>query len=446
MLTREETDLLCRVGSGTPMGDLMRQYWLPVMYDWELEADGAPQRVRVLGEDLVAWRDTGGAVSFIAENCPHRGASLFFGRNEEAGLRCVYHGWKFDASGQCIDMPNEPAESNFKHKIRATSYRGADMGGVTWIYMGPHQANPPGVPEFEWATVPKAQRHHQYKGIYHCNWMQALEGDVDTSHLFFLHGRLKPEDPPKYGVYHPDKAPRLEVMETEYGLLYGAKRLEEDGRIYWRTTQYLMPIFALFPASEDGTVPSHIYTPIDDYTTMHWGLRWHPSRELPGDHGIQQEIGKLPEINGMGPTLAEQHGKPYPKWWTVANPSNDFLLDREIQKHVNFTGIPTIRLQDAAMTWGMGPIMDRTKEHLGTTDTMIIQTRRKLIRAARSLRERGVTPPCVDEPSLYRARSCSTVLPPDVDWKVALADWHAGRTKDVPGGAFTASRAYRERS
>jgi phenylpropionate dioxygenase-like ring-hydroxylating dioxygenase large terminal subunit len=156
MLSREDTDLLCRIGPGTPMGALMRRYWMPVLYTWEIEPDGPPQRVRVLGEDLIAWRDSNGAPSFVSENCPHRGASLFFGRNEECGLRCVYHGWKFDTSGVCVDMPNEPPESNFKHKVRVNAYRGADFGGVTWVYMGPEQANPPEVPRFEWGLVTRS--------------------------------------------------------------------------------------------------------------------------------------------------------------------------------------------------------------------------------------------------------------------------------------------------
>src|ERR1051326_8187534 len=150
MLSKADNDLATHVGPGTPMGNLLREYWLPAMMSCELAApDCPPVRVRLLGENLIAFRTTSGQVGIIQNACPHRGASLFFGRNEEEGLRCVYHGWKFDVSGQCVDMPSEPAESNFKSKIRATAYRGADWGGVTWIYMGPNQADPP-LPEMEW--------------------------------------------------------------------------------------------------------------------------------------------------------------------------------------------------------------------------------------------------------------------------------------------------------
>ncbi|MDE2900977.1 MAG: Rieske 2Fe-2S domain-containing protein, partial [Chloroflexota bacterium] len=184
MLTREENELLCRVGPGTPMGELMREYWMPVTYDWELEPDGQPQRVRVLGEDLLAWRDTEGRPAFTQERCPHRGAGFFFGRNEHGGLRCAYHGWKFDVGGNCLEMPNEPSTSNFRHKVKITAYPAYDFGGIVWIYMGQHQDNPPPVPQFEWGLVPEDQRGHSHRFIYECNWMQALEGELDSTHIY----------------------------------------------------------------------------------------------------------------------------------------------------------------------------------------------------------------------------------------------------------------------
>ncbi len=232
---------------------------------------------------------------------PKPAPTLFFGRNEEEGLRCVYHGWKYDVSGACVDMPSEPAESNFKTKVRANAYAAAEQGGIIWAYMGPDQAAPPGLPRFEWCDVPEEQRHHQYKGIYECNWMQALEGDIDTSHLFLLHARLEADQPDIYGVYHPDKAPHLDIIDTDYGIYYGASRKDGPSRTYWRTTQYLFPVFTMFPGSPDGTVPQHMYTPIDDHTTMHWGLRWHPTKAFDGPRVLNQNVRKLPEEHGMGP-------------------------------------------------------------------------------------------------------------------------------------------------
>src|SRR6516165_5896362 len=230
MLSREENEYLCRVGPGTPMGTLLRRFWMPALIATELpEPDCPPIRLRLLGEDLIAFRDTAGRVGLIQNHCPHRGASLFFGRNEEAGIRCVYHGWKFDSSGACVDMPNEPAESDFKQKVKATAYRGADAGGITWIYMGPNQDEAPGLPLWEWCQVPENQLQHSHKAIYECNFMQALEGELDTTHVYFLHSRLDPQAAPSYGLYAPDRRARLEIVDTNYGVMYAARRNEEVG-------------------------------------------------------------------------------------------------------------------------------------------------------------------------------------------------------------------------
>jgi phthalate 4,5-dioxygenase oxygenase subunit len=444
MLSAQDTELLCRVGAGTPMGELMRRYWLPAVYSWELEADGRPLRIRLLGEDLIAFRDSAGRPGVITENCPHRGASLYFGRNEEEGLRCVYHGWKFDTAGRCVDMPNEPAESNFKYKVRAHAYAAADWGTVVWVYMGDHQETPPGLPQWEWCLLPPEHVEHTHKVIYECNYAQALEGELDTTHVYFLHSRLDPNANPRYGLYAHDRSARLEILDTPYGVLYGARRAEPDGTFYWRTTQFLFPIYGMFPGGgDDGTVPLSIYVPIDDTHTLHWGLRWHPSQPLPGGHRPPDyafnEAGEL--IGGAGPMKPEQKGRYFAHWWPQANPENDFMARWDVQKTKNFTGIPSVRLQDSAVIWSMGPIMQRVNEHLGTADATIIRVRRRLIRAAEELRDKGVTPPGVDQPELYRVRSCQAYLPAGVDWKAALADWHNARTPDHPTGSLSGGRA-----
>jgi phthalate 4,5-dioxygenase len=192
MLKRQDNELITRVGPGTPMGNTMRRYWIPALLSSELpHADSDPLRVRLLGEDLVAFRDTNGNVGLIQNNCPHRGASLFFGRNEEAGIRCVYHGWKFDLTGQCIDMPNEPAESDFKTKVKATAYPIAEKAGVVWTYMGPLDKQPP-LPDYEWMRAPDGWMHCS-KTFENCNYLQSMEGGLDTSHSSFLHRNLDPE-------------------------------------------------------------------------------------------------------------------------------------------------------------------------------------------------------------------------------------------------------------
>jgi len=427
MLSKEDNEALTRVGPGTIMGDLMRQYWLPFLYSSEVERDGPPLRVRLLGEDLIVFRDSDGKLGLLGANCPHRGAGLFFGRNEESGLRCVYHGWKFSVDGRCVDMPNEPAESNFKDRVRATSYSAAEAGGVVFGYMGPRQSDPPGLPEMEWTKVPQSHVAHEYKSVQPCNWMQSLEGDVDTAHVFFLHARLNSVEGGGPGVFHQDRAPKLFLTETETGLLYGARRNEGPGLNYWRTTQFLMPVYTFFPPVEPGVIPLHIWVPIDDEHTLTWGLRWDPSQPLAG----RELAGGRPGMIGVGPMLPEQTGKPYANSWPAGNPSNDYMLDREIQRTQSFTGVPTIRMQDSAMTTSMGTVFDRSKEHLGTTDAAIIKTRQRFLRSARALREQGTVPPGVDRPDLYRVRSCTAVLPEGADWQTALADWHMARTTEI---------------
>src|SRR5438477_5597477 len=210
MLSREENELLTRTSPGTPMGNLYRRFWLPALLPQELPApDSDPIRFRILGEDLVAFRDSNSKVAFLANNCPHRGASLFFGRNEEAGIRCVYHGWKFDVDGNCIDMPNEPAESDFKHKVKATAYPAAEYGGFIWIYMGPSDKQPP-LPNYHWCTLQDANRSQVRKWMQESNYSQGVEGDLDSAHVSFLHSKLDKNDRPiSFG------APRLTTMETD---------------------------------------------------------------------------------------------------------------------------------------------------------------------------------------------------------------------------------------
>src|SRR5213594_2366825 len=222
-MQREENEFLTRTGPGTPMGELFRRYWIPAMSADDLPGrDGAPVRVRLLGEDLVAFRDTSGKIAFIGEHCPHRGASLFLGRNEEYGLRCVYHGWKFDVTGTCLDMPSEPPESNFKEKIRARAYPCQERGGVVWAYLGPRESPPP-LPDLEANQLPEDNR--QVTAIQRaCSWLQGMEGDIDTAHIGFLHfGSDDAEDAPP-GTYRyyalKDRAPRYAVLDTEYGSMY----------------------------------------------------------------------------------------------------------------------------------------------------------------------------------------------------------------------------------
>jgi len=425
MLTREENDLLCRVGPGTLMGDLIRQYWLPVLLSHELaERDGPPLRVRLLGEDLIAFRDTSGQVGLLANNCPHRGASLFFGRNEEHGLRCVYHGWKYDVQGRCVDMPNEPPESNFKHKIRVTAYPCRERRGLVWAYMGP-AAELPELPAFEWNLVPEEQRFID-KTYQECNWVQAVEGGIDTSHGGFLHSGLVPgqKDPELPGIGVPfnrrDRAPRFEVVETDYGVLIGARRNWDEGHDSYGITQFLMPFYSMIPGgiAWSANIGGHAWVPMDDEHTMTWTVSWHPSRAFTEADLTRMNTYPQSGIHVGRNALLPPSSEPMGAWRPIPNKSNDYLIDREAQRTRYYTGIGdaqmgNTRIQDGAIQEGMGPIYDRTKEHLGTTDMAIIQVRRYWLRAARALREQGTIPPGVLNPESYRVRSAGVVLPKD---------------------------------
>ncbi len=449
MLSKEDNELLSRVGPGTAMGDLMRQYWIPAIRSDELPAgDCPPLRVKLLGEELIGYRTTSGKVGLMQNSCPHRGASLFFGRNEEEGLRCVYHGWKFDVTGACVDMPSEPAESNFKSKVRAKAYPAYEHGGVIWAYMGPREVPPP-LPQIE--AFVAAEGPHQVSAIMRpCNWMQGWEGEMDTVHAAFLHfGASKPEDqqPGSFNFYQSNQRhAKFSVVETDFGTSYGAYRPAEVDTYYWRMAHMLFPFYAMIPQGEIGKdAKIGAYVPMDDEHTMHWEIFLRPEvlggpqpdrsddpraavkSANPGDEiqefvDQRQQGGRAPASAGQ-PTVGNNLG-PLPNttgWYgrfnLPQNMGNDYMIDREAQRALkSFTGIPGIRQQDMAVTESMGPIYKRYNEHLGTTDAMIIRTRRKLIASAKALRDNGVTPPGVDSPEVYRQRSGECILPRDVFW------------------------------
>ncbi|MEA2639901.1 MAG: hypothetical protein QOF51_1295 [Chloroflexota bacterium] len=417
MLPKEENELLCLTGPGTPMGRMMRRFWMPALLSWELpDPDCPPVRIRLMNEDLVAFRDSTGRAGLVGAHCPHRGAGLFFGRNEEEGLRCVYHGWKFDLTGQCVDMPNEPVESNFKSKIKTTAYPCEERGGVVWTYMGPPELKP-GLPELEWGLVPEKQRHAS-KRIQECNWLQALEGGIDSSHISFLHGGLPPTreksgdpDPISAGYEYRrrDKSPHFELIDTDYGLLIGARRNADEENYYWRITQWIFPWYTMIPPFGGGGIGGHAWVPIDDVNCWVWSFSWHPTQPFSDDQLTEMQRG-----SGI-------HGEVIPGTFNLkANLRNDFLIDREEQRQHSFTGIKGISQQDCAMQETMGPMFDRTKEHLGSSDTAIIGTRRRLL-AAVGAHEEGIDPPALDAES-YRVRSFSTLLPKGVPFDQGAAE------------------------
>ncbi len=414
------------------MGELMRQYWLPALASTELPTpDGPPSRVRLLGEDLIAFRDSNGAVGLLGANCAHRGASLFFGRNEECGLRCVYHGWKYDVSGRCADMPNEPPESNFKDKVRQKAYPCRERGGVIWTYMGP-LAEPPGLPELEFTLVPDDQRYLS-KRLQPTNFAQALEGEIDQSHVSFLHSSLQVQDDGSpqakvADIRSKDRHPHFEAIDSAIGVQIGARRAAADDMYYWRITQFLMPFFTLTgPYGENPSRSTRAWAPIDDENTMVYIITYHPLRPI-----TDQEIARMRAGTGLHvnadrflPATSEPGGA----WRTMANASNDYFLDYDLQREKKFSGIPEFWAQDAACQESMGTIYDRSQEHLGTSDLGVIRVRQRWIEAAKALRDHGLTPPGADDPTLYRIRAAALLLPEGASW----VDDTRGHTVVIPG-------------
>ena len=369
MLRTEENELVTRVGPGTPMGNLMRCYWLPAMLSSELpRPDCQPVRVLLLGERLIGFRDAGG----------------------RAGL--------LDTSG-----PD-----------RTAAYPCRERGGVIWAYLGP-RAEPPPLPDLEANQL--SDDEGQVSAIQReCNWLQALEGDIDTAHIGFLHfGSDRPEDAPEGTFRHyvlEDRAPRYAVLDTEYGSMYGAYRPAGPGRRYWRIAHFLFPFLTMPPSGLLGRqIVTRAWVPMDDTHTLFFGMS---ARLAPGDPST--------------PSIADARPLPndaswYGRFRLDARASNDYHLDRDRQaRDEDYSGIAGVHLQDQAITESMGPIYDRTREHLGSSDAMVIRVRRRLIAAARDLAESGATPPGVDQPEVYRQRSGGIILQEDADWIAATRD------------------------
>src|SRR5919199_1280253 len=388
MLSQHENELITRTGPGTPMGEVMRRYWMPILLEPELaEPDGEPVKVQVLGERLVAFRDTNGRIGLLDEFCPHRRVSLWLGRNEECGLRCVYHGWKFDVDGNCVDQMNEPGDSSFAEKVRITHYPTLELGGIIWAYLGPSDKQPP-LPSFEFTRAAPSHRHVS-KVIEECNWLQALEGGIDTSHAPILHRALG------VGSRRPGIDPRSQ---------------------YVRGYHYVMPFTQLRPQQlrlvgapdrPRDVDAGHFWVPMDDHTCMVWNfLHSYGEQGLTDDD--RREYG-----NGNGPDHVDQT-----TFRSFRNARNNWGIDRALQKTETFSGIEGINTQDRAVQESMGPIVDRSQEYLGPADKAIIAMRRLLLQAVKSV-QAGGSPPAVDT-SYYTLRAVERMLADGDEWRDML--------------------------
>jgi phthalate 4,5-dioxygenase len=416
-----ESEELTRVGPGSPMGELMRQYWIPAAKSSEVPRGGDPLRLMLLGEKLIAFRDAEGRVGVMDHRCPHRCASLFFGRNEAGGIRCVYHGWQFDTAGNCVDMPNLPPEQDFRQKVKAKAYRVTERAGLVWVYMGARAEAPP-MPEIEATLLDEAELQPMF-AQRECNWLQALEGDIDTSHFGFLHaGSVRPEqvgDDNLLRYQVGNRAPAYHVTDTDWGTMYSAYRPAEDGQTYWRFAHFGLPFWTWVPQGEiTDRVQARAWVPMDDTHTMFVSLTWKKMSRMPPLKNGQPIPGARPELEYL-PASTDWYGR----WRPAANAANDYRIDRDAQRSDRiYTGISHIHMQDQAITESMGPIVDHGFEHLAPSDQMITRTRRRLLLAARALRDRGTVPPGVDQPGVYaRARSGECVASGD-DWQAVYDD------------------------
>lgn len=422
MTSAHDNEALMRVGRGTVMGDMMREYWLPACLSSELVAGEPPLRLLLLGEKLIAFRDQSGRVGIMDHRCPHRCASLFFGRPEKDGIRCVYHGWKFDVEGRCLDMPNLPPEEQFTGKVKADAYKAVEHGGMVWAYMGGRAKAPP-FPQIEGLSLPDEERIvrvHQRE----CNWLQALEGDIDTSHFSFLHlGGLDPADVDpanmhRHALVHP--APKYHVRETDWGTMFAAYRPADAGNLYYRFSQFIFPFVTLPP---DGTFTDHVqvnvWVPMDDTHTMVYAFFWTKRSDSMRTTKDGVEIPGTIGSNEYLPRTDDWYGR----WRPVARRENDYLIDRDVQNGVTYSGIQGFTAQDQAVTESMESMVDRTREHLAPSDRMITATRRRLLSAANALRDHGTPPPGVELPEITRdARAGCFVVPEGKDWYQAYQE------------------------
>jgi phthalate 4,5-dioxygenase len=421
MSIAEDNEVLTRVGPGTPMGRLMREYWIPAAKSSELKADGDPLRLKLLGEELIAFRDSAGRVGIMDHRCPHRCASLFYGRNEENGIRCIYHGWKYDVDGNCLDQPNLPPHQVFKDKVKAKAYKAAERNGLIWVYMGSKQPVP-ALPALEANLLPETELRIDFVQRQ-SNWLAGVEGELDTSHIGFLHfGSVTMGDMAaslqRFAL--ANRAPEYVSQETEYGAVYAAYRPADDGNTYWRFGQFAFPCWTMPPinAFEDNIL-NRAYVPMDDTHTMIVDLIWkgafkrlQAATQVPG--GRTRDYQFLPNTTDwLG------------RFRLAGNNSNDHLIDREVQRTQSFSGIEGIQPQDQAVQESMGDIVDRSFENLAASDIMIARVRRLLLRAARGMAEGKVPPGAADPLCLTSVRGGHFVAKEGIAWLQALAEQRA---------------------
>jgi phthalate 4,5-dioxygenase len=431
VLSQEENERLCRVGRGTPMGEMMRRYWLPAVASEDVVAGAGPQRVRLLGDDLVVFRTDDGAVGLLDELCPHRGASLALARAEDCGVRCLYHGWKLDVAGNVIETPAEPPELGFKSKLAPTGYPVYEAGGLIWAYLGKRGSEPPRM-DFNWTYGPDSHRVI-VRGRVECNWLQCVEGVVDSAHVNFLHTNLFRSAPNNAtteldaaGVFNrpsADTRPRVEAQTTAYGFRYAAIRrplVDADAQKYVRVTLFVAPFYALIPPPAGFHSTMQMFVPIDDEHTMFFFAKRAGTPlddEQRGMHWYRAGLRRGIDMDAS-----------YRKTRTR---ENNWLQDRDaMRRGESNSGIHGVTMEDAAIQESMGPIYDRTKEHLGASDVAVIRLRRILLDSLAQTHAGDAAPIGLNEPVPYaQLRAEERIVPLDTPWQIVGA--HAGEPVGV---------------
>ena len=402
MATREENELLSRVGRGTPMGNMMRRFWVPAMRTEKLEAGGAPQKLRILGEDLVAFRASDGRVGVFDEACPHRGVSLTLARNADCALHCIFHGWKIDVSGKLMDVPAEPAETREKFIARTKVHHhpSRDAGGIIWVWLGEGEPGP--FPGFKFVNLPAGHVRTRV-GIVHCSWLNGLEGQLDSAHVGILHqdwvstlpGQIADLENSSY-----DLCPRFEFEEQPYGHREAAVRNRADGSLYVRIREFVLPWYSFIPSfgGEDRIHLLALSVPIDDEHSMQWDVFYNPVRPL-----------GLPNMRDGGDADDLARG--------MGDIDNRFGQSRERMKQGSFSGFSVLRQEDYAVAMAQGVFADRTKENLSSSDIPVVKARRLLLQAARQESE-GKPILGFDQPIAWdRIHAFSEIIPRDADWR-----------------------------
>ena len=406
------------------MGNLFRLYWIPFLFSKDLAADGQPKRIKLLGEDLVAFRDTKQQVGLIANACAHRGAPMMFGRNEDCGLRCIYHGWKYDVTGAVTDMPAEPAGSRMKDRVKITAYPCLERNGMIWAYMGSETGELPALPNVEWNLVP-AENVHISMRVQECNWLQAVEGEIDSAHAPLLHGRIDQQGTVSSWIAKRDLRPVFECLQQDFGMSIAARRNFDDANYYWRVNQFMLPFYTLVPPlTPFPDLSGHAWVPLDDENTLCIMFSYHPSQPLlertrrifeEGHHGRETGHVSKQALREDNPAV------PYAGYWTNFNRQNAFQFNHDAQVSTWFSGLPGLWVQDAACQMGIAPVYDRSTERLATSDTGIALTRRLLLETAGALRDTGLQPTGVTDPEVFMTRAIAIQLPKTAGWADAGA-------------------------